>query len=196
MRRLVLLVAATGVIGLVVAVAQSVVVFLGPKVDFPVGSSPLAIVTADFNKDGRPDIAVVNNESDNMSVLLGNASGGFNATGPFDVAAGPAALAAGDFNKDTTPDLVVAADIDNVVSVLIGNGNGTFAAAQNIEVGISPDGIAVGDFNNDGNPDFANTNYFDTPGTVTIALGNGNGTFQSPLLTIEVDDGPLGIAVG
>ena len=60
MRRLVLLVAATGMIGLVVAVAQSVVVFLGPKVDFPVGSSPLAIVTTDFNKDGRPDIAVVN----------------------------------------------------------------------------------------------------------------------------------------
>lgn len=196
MRRLVLLVAATGVIGLVMAVAQSVSVFFGPRVDFPVGSSPVGIVTTDFNSDGKADIAVANSESDNVSVLLGNGIGGFSATGPFDVAAGPEALAAGDLNHDTRPDLVVAGALDDAVTVLLGNGNGTFEAEPDIPVGVSPLGIALGDFNNDDDVDIVNTNYFDEPGTVTLLLGNGDGTFQSPALTVEVDVGPLGIAVG
>lgn len=190
------LLACIGAFGAAAAVGLSPdSVYFATHVDFPVGSSPLAIVTADFNKDTNPDVAVVNNESDNVTVLLGNGTGGFTATGPFDVSGGPAALAAGDFNNDTTLDLVVTADIDNVVNVLTGNGNGTFTAGAEVEVGRSPDGIAVGNFNNDANLDFATTNYFEEPGTVSVVLGNGNGTFQEPQ-TVEVDLGPLGIAVG
>lgn len=196
MRRLALLAVTASIVGVVVSHAQTLSLLFAAHVDFPVGNSPLAIVTADFNDDQNADVAVANNESDNVSVLLGNGSGGFTETGPFAVAVGPAALAVGDVNKDTIPDLVVAADIDGVVTVLVGNGTGGFSASEEVDVGLSPDGIALGDFNNDSTPDFANTNYFDSPGSVTVALGNGDGTFQTPPLALTADGGPLGIAVG
>src|SRR6185437_3347430 len=46
-----------------------------PAVSYPVGTNPQAVVTADFNHDGRLDLAVANVESDSVSVLLGNGNG-------------------------------------------------------------------------------------------------------------------------
>src|SRR5689334_20585741 len=75
---------------------------------FPVGTNPHAVVTADFNHDGRLDLATANSDSDSVSVLLGNGGGTFqpartSATGP-----NPVSLAAGDFNADGKLDLATA----------------------------------------------------------------------------------------
>ena len=48
-----------------------------PAADFPVGVSPSAVTVGDFNGDGKSDLAVANNGSDNVSVLLGNGNGTF-----------------------------------------------------------------------------------------------------------------------
>src|SRR5438445_4846243 len=48
-----------------------------PAADFPVGVSPSAVTVGDFNGDGKSDLAVANNGSDNASVLLGNGNGTF-----------------------------------------------------------------------------------------------------------------------
>src|SRR5262245_31781338 len=50
---------------------------LTPALNCAVGSRPQAIVTADFNNDGRLDLATANRDSDNVSMLLGNANGTF-----------------------------------------------------------------------------------------------------------------------
>jgi len=58
--------------------AQSSPVFNGPR-DYPVGSSPNSVVVGDFNGDGRPDIATANSVSNDVSILLQNSDGTFQA---------------------------------------------------------------------------------------------------------------------
>src|SRR5262249_38364354 len=99
---------------------------------------PVAIVQSDFNADGSQDLAIVNQATNNVTVLLGKGDGTFSeATGsPISsgVGKGPVAIAAGDLNGDSKPDLVVvnqgtASQADNSVSVLLNNGDATFTPA-------------------------------------------------------------------
>ena len=90
-------------------------VTFGPTVNWAVGDAPESVAVADFNNDGRADLAVANHGSDNVSVLLGNGSGGFTAPLNVTVGDGPVSVAVGDFNGDGRPDLAVAnRDSDNV----------------------------------------------------------------------------------
>ena len=79
-----------------------------PAVSYPVGVNPQAVVTGDFNGDGRLDLAVANSSSNTVSILLGNANGTFQAAQNFATGVGPNSLAVGDFNKDGKLDLVTA----------------------------------------------------------------------------------------
>ena len=86
-----------------------------------VGTFPNDVSVGDFNGDGIADLAVANFESDNVSILLGNGSGGFTpATGsPIAVGSGPYAVAVGDFNGDGMADLVVPNYFSNNLSILL-----------------------------------------------------------------------------
>src|SRR5438552_941164 len=108
-----------------------------PAVSYPVGVNPQALVTGDFNGDGRLDLAVLNSGDSSVSLLLGNADGTFQPGQKFLTAAGPVSLAVGDFNGDGKLDLVtVNRSFD--LSVLPGNGDGSFAPAVT-----SPSGVTV-----------------------------------------------------
>src|SRR6478672_5009870 len=80
----------------------------GPATSFPVGPNPQAVVTADFNDDGKLDLAVANFEGDSVSVLLGAGNGTFTPAQTFAASAYPLSLAVGDFNKDGNLDLATA----------------------------------------------------------------------------------------
>jgi hypothetical protein len=86
--------------------AQSSPVFNGPR-DYPVGTSPNSMVVGDFNGDGRPDIATANHGSNNISVLLQNRDGTFQAAVNYAVGNGPLSLQVGDVNCDGKLDLVL-----------------------------------------------------------------------------------------
>jgi hypothetical protein len=165
------------------------------------GLNPFAVATADFNRDGIPDLAVANYGSDTVTILLGNGDGTFIAAAesPFS-GADPTSIASGDFNGDGNPDLAIVSDNTGdymgpyTVTVLLGNGDGTFTAAPSPETGNQPSSIAIGDFNRDGIADLAVTNTQDD--TVTILIGKGDGTFRAMPNSPATGTNPEGIVAG
>jgi len=152
------------------------------------GSRPYASVAADFNGDGRPDLAVANSDLSTVSVFLNAGNGNWQPS--HDLVTGVAgkaiAIAAGDFNHDGRMDLVIVNRPfsyglpGNSVSILLGNGDGTFQIPAVYPVGLNPNGVAVGDFNRDGNLDIAvaDSGSVDTNTDVAVLLGKGDGSFK------------------
>src|SRR5579863_10083290 len=109
---------------------------LGPGKLFNVGKRPYQrLRSADFNKDGKPDIVTTDLDQDTVTILLGDGKGGLRqASGsPFPAGAKPWELAIDDINKDGNPDLVIIPydrDVANnnqiAVTVLLGDGKGAF----------------------------------------------------------------------
>ena len=144
---------------------------------FGAGTDPDSAAVGDFNGDGKLDLAVANEGSNNVSILLGKCDGTFQAAVDYGAGSNPSSVAVGDFRDDGKLDLVVANDGSDNVSILLGNGDGTFQAAVNYGVGSAPTSVAVGDFNGDGKLDLAVVNELSN--NFSILLGNGDGTFQA-----------------
>jgi hypothetical protein len=157
------------------------------NVDYPIGvltfGEPAGTSEAvgDFNLDGKPDLAVTNQASSTVAVLLGNGDGTFASKADYATGMYPSRVAVGDFNLDSKPDLAVANGDPNTASVLLGNGNGTFASKVDYAIckpGMQASSVAVGDFNQDSKPDLvAATAPVVEPSTVNVLLGNGDGSF-------------------
>jgi Flp pilus assembly secretin CpaC len=144
-------------------------------------TGPIAMTSADFNSDGNLDLAIANQTTNDVAILLGNGSGAFSlATGsPFAVGQSPVAIASADLNLDSHPDLAIVNQIDNTVSVLLGNGDGTFTSAPNspLATGQAPTSVALADLNGDGVPDIVVTDP--QTDSVSVFLGLGQGLFAS-----------------
>jgi hypothetical protein len=114
-------------------------VSFGATINWPAGTNPDSVAVGDFNGDGHADLVTANVNSPNVSVLIGNGSGGFAAPVNFDVGDSPRSVAVGDFNGDGHEDLVSANEGSGAnVSVLIGDGTGGFAPAVNSPAGSVP----------------------------------------------------------
>lgn len=145
---------------------------LTPAATLPVGSSPHAVVTADFNSDGNLDLAASGGGT--VSVLPGEGDGTFAAARHFASPSAYGDLAVGDFNGDGNTDLVTCfgwSTYDTAgggIDVLLGNGDGTFRPAQQVPVpeppgmdgsggyavtGYGPVGVRVADADADGRSD-------------------------------------------
>jgi len=151
--------------------------------NYPAGFEPKAVATADFNNDGKRDLAVVNRGSHTISILLGDGTGGFGPTTNFstgDTFAEPFGLAVADFNNDGNRDVIVSQPNVHVVTLLLGNGNGGLGAPVNFSVGENPARFGVADFNGDGKSDLAIADFGFNDGGVYVMLGNGTGGFGPP----------------
>src|SRR5262245_7999195 len=167
----------------------------GAPARFEVGHGATRIVTSDFNADGAAELAVLNGNDGNLSILLGDGRGAFAPQAVFPATVSIATgLALGDFNRDRAADLAVTELAGSRVAVLLGAGDGSFAAPATFAVGRGPVLVAVGDIDADGNLDLAVSNSDDA--TVSILLGIGDGTFGPPsTITFARDFQPLSIAL-
>jgi len=115
----------------------------------------MALTSADFNLDGKADLAVANRGENTVSLLLGFGTGIFLLATVVDVGNTPQQIASADLNGDSKADLAVGNVNSSNVSVLIGVGDGTFEPPVNYAVGSPVNSIAISDFNNDAHLDLA-----------------------------------------
>jgi hypothetical protein len=166
---------------------------------FAVGNRPFSVAVGDFNGDGKQDLVTaqlsnsISGPFNNVSVLLGNGSGGFSSTS-FTLAANIRYVAVGDFNSDGKQDLATN-NTSNNISILLGNGSGSFTNSANVALGSSsfPQSVTVGDFNGDGKKDIATTDPDNN--AVLVLLGNGSGGFSGPT-SFAVGNAPQFVTVG
>jgi subtilisin-like proprotein convertase family protein len=171
----------------------------------PSGDQPIAVVSGAFLGPMAPDgIAILNQNSNFVSIFTGNGDGTFTFAENLVAGNGPSALVVGKFNSDAAPDLAVANEKAGTVSVFLGNvdamGNptGSFQSAKVFAVSASPNpmpvGLAVGDINGDKNQDLVTANS----GTneIGILLGNGNGTFALQKAISLGKASPAAVALG
>jgi hypothetical protein len=181
---------------------------------------PDAVVIADINGDGRPDMLVADacvdlNDCNKLggvvAVLLGNGDGTFQPAVTYRSGGSfSSSLAVADVNGDGKPDLVVVNECpslsscaEGVLGVLLGNGDGTFQPAMTYgSGGDEPLSVAVADVNGDHKLDLVVANQCtslgcspDPRGLVGILLGNGDGTFQPAVIYASGGDGAASIAV-
>jgi len=180
--------------------ASAAPVSFGPYTQFATGDTPYSVAIADLNGDGKPDLAVGNNnvlqaEPNTVSVLLGNGAGGFGPKADF-VARRARAVAIADLNADLKPDLAVTSGDGGdpgLLSVLLGNGDGTFGPTTESVIGRGPDDLAIADLNGDLKPDLAVPNLYSN--TVSVLLGNGAGGFGANT-EFATGEFPHGVAIG
>jgi hypothetical protein len=184
---------------------------------YAAGLTPVWVTTADFNGDGKIDLAVLNSNCSFfncpigvISILLGNGDGTFQSAVNYNTGLAPVNMIAADLNGDGKLDLVTANNCGYScnngpapgLSVLLGNGDGTFQPYVNYELTNTNNAIwvAAGDVNKDGKLDLVAVDYCANrqcsggPSLVSILLGNGDGTFQAPS-NVPTNDYPSALAL-
>ena len=157
---------------------------------------PMAIAVADVNGDGKLDVLVSNQGTDDLhlngavGVLLGNGDGTFQPPVIYDAGGvGTAGLAVADVNGDGELDVVVtdklgSCQTGSTVAVLLGNGDGTFQAAAGFcFTGSLPTSVAAADVNGDGRADLIATNNFGTTSGISVVgvlINTGTTVVLSP----------------
>jgi hypothetical protein len=169
-----------------------------------VSQNSVDTIAADFNRDGKLDLAVTTAGTVGVSLLLGNGDLTFSEQSFTGLSEIPASFTSGDFNGDGAADIALILPTIGEVVLLINDGTGEFSSAS-FNVGGSPRFLQVGDFNGDSDLDVVTLDRNST--FISILLGRGDGTLDPPqhyLAGVEPrkcvtgdfnDDGRLDLAV-
>jgi hypothetical protein len=174
----------TGVLDLLaglggISASQTLRVLLGsgsgsfaPAVGYDGGNEPLAITTADFAGHGHRDVAIADEGSSTVRVLLGNGDGTLLAAGSgTPVVGSPASIASGDFDSDGVPDLAVGG---NGGLTLLTKFTGTTWTATPLPLGAGVTDVVAVDITGDQKLDLVVA----AGGQIGILTGDGSGGFS------------------
>ncbi|QOY91296.1 FG-GAP-like repeat-containing protein [Paludibaculum fermentans] len=147
-----------------------------------------SILVADFNTDGKQDLALVLDGGTSVSILNGKGDGTFDAPISRPTPAPVTVVAVGDFNGDGQLDLAgtVQSGANPPISTLMIflAAGGFYLPAGSLTIGTNVTQLEVGDFNKDGKLDFLALDkgvFGSVNGSISLIAGNGNGSFQNPV---------------
>lgn len=156
-------------------------------------ATPVSAVAADFNSDGRMDLAVANFNSNTVQLFTGDGALGFSTPRAFDTGEHPSDLIAHDFDGDGDLDLAVAMSGIDQLAILRNDSLGFFVEAQRLQVGASPNKLTAWDFDGDSDLDLVVANSGNR--TLSIFRNDASGVF-APAGTITLALTPVDLKTG
>lgn len=163
--------------------------------ELPPVQGPSTNEGADFNHDGLIDIAIGSTYSDQVNVLMGDATTIFGSQFDYQTGEGVRGLTVADFNGDGWEDIATANRFANTISILMNDGTGLFEPAVNIDTGFFGEtAIAATDLNGDGYVDLLVATY--TSNRLVSLLNDGTGNFTVFSTAHSNGTGPWMIAIG
>jgi hypothetical protein len=163
--------------------------------DLPPGADPEAVVVADVDRDGGPDVVAAGPGSSSVAVFLWDP---FLLLGPpllSSVGSGvaPRGLAPLDLDADGRLDLAVADPAGGTVVALLGAGDGTFLSEPGVGAGAGASAVAGGDFDRHGADDVVAARF--ASDRARVLLGVGDGRLVPGLDLDSGGDGPVTLLV-
>ena len=161
-------------------------VSLGPE------REPSCLAVGDFNGDGKTDVAVASNVTNDVVILLGDGRGGFRVGTPSPAGANPTEMFVADLDRDGALDLAIANHDTSYVTILLGDGKGSLRPAKGSPLTVHskphPHTIDGCDVNGDGWIDLVIDDWEEN--RLTLVLSDGKGGFRGPGTPIEVGRRP------
>ncbi len=154
---------------------------------------PRSIITANFNNDLSPDMAIVDQQYNSLFIFLNNGSGAFTETSNYALGLLPTKVIAADLNADANQDLIITNSGSNNLSVFMGTGTGNFTGPTNFTTNATPVSVACADVNNDTFLDLVVAE--NGANSVRVLNGNGAGSFTSSA-SYAVGTQPTDVAIG
>ena len=162
------------------------------------GSHPSAVASGDLNSDGRLDLVIANEGTDNIGVLFGFDYATFQDPVIYSSndTLQPIGIVVCDFNNDGFQDIATAFYLSHRINIYVGCGNGSFILAMTYSMadGAGPYAITAVDLNNDGQADIVVSDI--RSDTIGILLGYGNGSFATVRMYSSGGSRPASVAVG
>ncbi|MBS1492628.1 MAG: T9SS type A sorting domain-containing protein [Bacteroidetes bacterium] len=165
------------------------------RTDNTTASQPYFPIVADFNGDGKPDVACNTGTGNSISVFINTTdlstnAPSFSAQTVLSTTGAPQDVCSGDFNGDGKPDFACTNYGSSTISVSLntivpGASTPSFSSATTFAANQFVIGIWSADFNGDGKPDLACINY--GPSLISVYINTTTPGASTPTFTAKTD---------